>query len=197
MPKLFSKGATFGKINGLGLGLYSAKKALEEWSGKIEVEPLSQGTRFIISLPKVQTGVQFVGPGHIQEAFAIDDDPSAIEAMKRVGIQIHEGVHTYSEGLELMRKSTANGLQAIVDYRLDNGTLGTDLITEQGRRSLCVLCTSDFDNPDLIREAKHLGVRVMPKALLYMWIGLSPLAKLTANVDVIGLESQVSGLKLE
>ncbi len=197
LPKLFSKGATFGKINGLGLGLYSAKKALEDWNGKIEVEPLSQGTRFIISLPKVQTGVQFVGPANIQEAFAIDDDPSAIEAMKRVGIHIIAGVHTYSEGLMLMRKSTASGVQAIVDYRLDNGTLGTDLIAEQGRRSLCVLCTSDFDNADLIREAKHLGVRVMPKALLYMWIGLSPLVKPSANVDVIGSKSEVSGLQLE
>ncbi len=197
LPNLFSKGATFGKINGLGLGLYSAKKALEDWGGKVEAVPLQQGTRFIVSLPKVQTGVQFVGPGHIQEAYAIDDDPSAIDAMKRVGIKIHSGAYTYTDGLELIRKSSASGLQTIVDYRLDNNKLGTDLIAEHGRRSLCVLCTSDFDNPDLIREAKHLGVRVMPKALLYMWVDLSPLAKASASRDAIDLERQGFGLQLK
>jgi len=39
------------EIPGTGLGLYSAKKFIELMHGTIDVESMSGGTRFIISLP--------------------------------------------------------------------------------------------------------------------------------------------------
>lgn len=45
LPKLFERGATFGKENGSGLGLYHAKKTIEACGGSIKIESeLGTGT---------------------------------------------------------------------------------------------------------------------------------------------------------
>jgi signal transduction histidine kinase len=53
LPKLFKKFATK-SFNGIGLGLYISKSIIEAHNGKILAQnnPLGDGTRFVITLPK-------------------------------------------------------------------------------------------------------------------------------------------------
>ncbi len=53
LPKLFQKGATFGKENGKGLGLFSVKKFFANYGGKVSIRSkLSWGTIIEISLQR-------------------------------------------------------------------------------------------------------------------------------------------------
>jgi signal transduction histidine kinase len=52
LPKLFARGATFGKTQGTGLGLFHAKSQIESWGGKLEIASTSEiGTSIRITLP--------------------------------------------------------------------------------------------------------------------------------------------------
>jgi signal transduction histidine kinase len=52
LPQLMQKGATFGKKDGRGLGLYHAKKTIEDWGGTLMLtSEIDVGTSVIISLP--------------------------------------------------------------------------------------------------------------------------------------------------
>lgn len=54
LDKLGRKGATFGKESGSGLGLYSAKKSIDEWKGALRISSATnRGTSVRILLPKV------------------------------------------------------------------------------------------------------------------------------------------------
>jgi signal transduction histidine kinase len=53
---LGSRGATFGKESGFGLGIHHAKSTIESWNGKFEiVSSQSNGTEIRITLPEVRT----------------------------------------------------------------------------------------------------------------------------------------------
>ena|GEM_PF-3698402 len=52
LPKLMTEGFTFGKSNGNGLGLYSAKRDIESWGGSIRItSAVESGTTVMIRLP--------------------------------------------------------------------------------------------------------------------------------------------------
>ena len=56
----------------------------------------------------------------------------------------------------------------LVDYRLNDEKLGTDLINEfKSRTGTMLLCTNDFDDVDLIKKAKALGVKILPKPICF------------------------------
>lgn len=50
-PQLFAKGATFGKTDGLGLGLHSSRESARYWGGDLRLEPSELGALFVITLP--------------------------------------------------------------------------------------------------------------------------------------------------
>jgi len=52
LPKLMKEGFTFGKSNGNGLGLFSAKRDVESWGGSIGItSAVDRGTTVAIRLP--------------------------------------------------------------------------------------------------------------------------------------------------
>lgn len=52
MGKLGQRGASFGKVNGTGLGLYSAKTSVEKWNGALRISStLNKGTVVRILIP--------------------------------------------------------------------------------------------------------------------------------------------------
>ena len=53
LPRLMQWGETHGKANGTGLGLYSAKTAVESWGGQISISSqVGVGTRVSLRLPR-------------------------------------------------------------------------------------------------------------------------------------------------
>ncbi|HEY8271445.1 MAG TPA: ATP-binding protein [Pseudobdellovibrionaceae bacterium] len=165
--KIFGRGATFGKINGIGLGLFHTKKNIESWGGKIYFERLSQGTRFVVKIPLAQTGVQFVGLDPYKKLKVIDDDHTVPKALKNSGFEILEIAETFEKGQELLAAHHGTDTTVLVDYRLNDSKLGTELIDAHPSRQGILLCTSDYDDHALIKKAKALGVKIMPKPLCY------------------------------
>lgn len=52
LPKLFKRGASFGKKNGNGLGLWHARKMAERWGGKLRLATeLHRGTEVLLEIP--------------------------------------------------------------------------------------------------------------------------------------------------
>ena len=57
LPKLFKKGASFGNVNGIGLGLFSSKQITERWGGNVKIRSRERfGTKVTITLPAIENG---------------------------------------------------------------------------------------------------------------------------------------------
>ena len=168
ISNLFSKGATFDKANGIGLGLYNTKKIIESFGGNIRYIEQSQGAKFEIKLPIVQTGVVFVSLPKNQTLKVIDDDNFIPESLKKLGYPISEYVNTFEAGKVLLVENQSDDELILVDNRLGLNKFGTELIGQQLRRKNIILCTNDFDDMDLIKQAKAIGVKVLPKPLIFL-----------------------------
>lgn len=162
---LFLAGATFGKVNGGGQGLRFVKSKIESWGGQVSYGPLQQGSRFEILLPLMQTGVVFVGAVEPSQLLVIDDDESTPFILEARGYEIEDVAATFEEGKSLMDNHRSTDLPILVDEDLGGGLRGTDLLRAVGATKTTFLCTNDYDNPDVIRRAKAVGVRITPKPL--------------------------------
>lgn len=165
--KLFTRGGTFGKISGIGLGLYHCKKLVESWGGSIRYEPLEKGTQFIVRVPLMQTGVVFVGLEDAAKFKVIDDDSMVPKALANAGFEIVEVASNFEDGRKLLAAGKPEGVTILVDNRLGDGKFGTELIAEQRARSGLILCTFDYDDRDLIAKAREIGVKILPKPLCF------------------------------
>lgn len=141
--------------------------SVESWGGTITFERLAQGTKFIVRLPLAQLGIRYSGIPPGSRVKIIDDDESVIPALKRGGHVVLEAASTYAEGQTLLERHVDRDVPVLIDYRLDQEHLGTDLIAEFRGSPGLLLCTDDFDSPELVSKAQALGVSVLPKALLF------------------------------
>ncbi len=180
LEKIFSSGGTFGKLNGLGLGLYQTKRDIESWSGTIECKSLVQGTCFEMLFPLMQTGVVFVGLPPKGSIKVIDDDAIVPKALKNAGYEIAEFAQSFEEGRKLLAKGANDGVSILVDYRLGSEKFGTELIAEQSIRRQVFLCSNDYDSLELVKKAKEIGVKILPKSLCFF----AEPSSLEAKVDV-------------
>lgn len=168
ISSLFSKGATFGKANGIGLGLFNAKKVIESFGGTINYVAIGFGAKFEIKLPVVQTGVVFTGLPKDLTIKVIDDDLMVPKCLASVGYTVTEHAGTYASGKTLLENSHSETESILVDHRIGIGQFGTELIGQQLRRKNIYLCTNDYDDMDLIRQARSIGVKVLPKPLIFL-----------------------------
>ncbi len=166
---LFSKGASFGKKeSGLGLSLYHGKNTIESFGGTLKYFPLAKGTRFQIRLPLLQTGVTFASLPSEKSIKVIDDDSTTALILSQVGYSITESAKTFEAGQRLLGSIQSPDEVCIVDNRLNNNKRGTTLIAEQSHRKNIYLCTNDYDCMDLINQAKAIGVKIIPKPLIFL-----------------------------
>lgn len=93
-------------------------------------------------------------------------------AQTKTGIP-YRGTHCLWHGMAtLARRVGGMGLDSVIamtghkDLNLGHGKLGTDLIAETSGRRNVFLCTNDFDNPEVVRRAKEIGVSIIPKPLM-------------------------------
>jgi hypothetical protein len=165
-------GATFGKINGGGRGLSFVKRLVGAWGGQIILNPSSAGASFEISLPLMQTGVTFVGAPSSRAVAIIDDDEQVPHSLEKAGFTVLDAAANFEEGKKLLASYGGQDMVLLVDQDLGDGRLGSDLIGECGVSGQIYLCTNDFSHPDVIRRAKAIGVRILPKPLLWANSGL-------------------------
>lgn len=167
VPKLFTRGGSFVKLNGLGLGLFHTKHNVESWSGTITCQPLERGVRFTIEIPILQTGVVFSGLPRDRRLKIIDDDRLIPVTLEKAGYEILEAAATFEDGKKILAEGTSDGFSILVDQRLDHEKLGTDLIAEQPGRKKVFLCTNDFDDLNVVKLAREIGIKIIPKPLCF------------------------------
>lgn len=172
--QLFSRGGTFGKLGGVGLGLYHCKKIVTSWGGTIEHKAQPMGARFQVKIPIMQTGVMFVGLNNQSKLKIIDDESSVPDVLKQAGFEILETAKTFESGRALLAKGKPEGVTVLVDNRLGDEELGTDLIAEQPLRSGILLCTNDYDNLDVIDRVRKIGVKILPKPICFSKVYEAP-----------------------
>lgn len=168
LPRIFDKNVSTRKVNGTGLGLYHCEQSISSWGGKIHCEPLAQGTRFTIQLPLIQVAVAYVGLAGTSKVMVIDDDPSVAKALRHSGFDVQRTASNFEGGRNLLRDTHDDSTTILVDEHLGHGQLGSDLLAEDPpQKPQVFLCTNDYANFEVIERARRLGIRILPKPLVF------------------------------
>lgn len=181
LSRLGTKGETFGKQSGNGLGIYHAKSTIESWGGELKIKStLGLGTEVQIILPKQKEPDTFFPQVNVAcDAIivAIDDDDSIHQIWKKRFSDLMEETRSELKLFNLMGeddliKFNTDALNLspdiyLIDYEfIGQDTTGLDLIKNYKLDpDKCVLVTSRFEEPYIIKECEGLGVKVMPKGL--------------------------------
>jgi signal transduction histidine kinase len=182
LAKLGSQGVTYGKDgtqSGSGLGVYHAKKTIESFEGKYEIQSsVGIGTSIVMTLKKETPPDWFVQKLSVkkgQTVVATDDDSSILEIWKQrlAGLIIENDINlvTCTSGTCLrdwMAKQPDAAKDAIylMDYELlGQKQTGLDLIEELGLKNRAILVSSRYDEAPIKERCAKLGVKLIPKGM--------------------------------
>ncbi len=184
LKKLGELGVSHGKEgtqSGSGLGVYHAKKAVEDSGGKFQMESREgSGTTITMSFNKVTAPSWFVEKLLLIPDMAVaslDDDISIHQIWKgrfesKNVSEFNIEHRTFTSGPEfkewVLGKSTDAKLAQLylVDYELLNQDFtGLDIIEELGIGSQAILVTSRYEEDKIRERCIRLGVRLIPKAM--------------------------------
>ncbi|MBV9575783.1 MAG: HAMP domain-containing histidine kinase, partial [Gammaproteobacteria bacterium] len=178
LSKLGELGVTYGKRNGLGLGLFHAKQTVEKWNGKIDIQSLiHKGTTVKIYLPVAQPPEWFISSIKIindQDIIIIDDDASIhdvwimrfndFQGKFNMSVKLH---HFYSPDEFSLWKSSRESNNSIIylcDYEfIGSKENGVDLITKFQINYLSILVTSRVNSEELTSKCESSGIKLLPK----------------------------------
>lgn len=199
LGKIGRLGETYDKPGGSGIGLHSAKAAVESWGGKLEIDSIvGRGTEVTLSLPRVEAPEWFVSelkvaPG--SSVVVLDDDASIHQIWKeRFGsISPRPELFHFSTPAELSgwvrdRRQAAGSTLYLIDYELRAPVSGLELVEEFGIGPCSVLVTSRFGEKRILDECLRLKVRMIPKGSA----GFVPVSLLTdLNPDVVLIDDDL------
>jgi hypothetical protein len=177
LPLLLNEGATFGKANGNGIGLYHAKELLKQVRGTIRIESEEgKGAEVYLSIPLEKAPPGFVDRLEVpQDALVVmvDDDPLVHMAMNR---KLESSLPGFNRAIRL---SSANAFEKwfnengpgdlgkriyFFDYDLkDAAGNGLDLIERHGLTFESVLISGMTEDLTVRSRITRLGVKWLPK----------------------------------
>jgi signal transduction histidine kinase len=149
LPRLMSKGATFGKADGTGLGLFHARTSIESWGGQISISSASgSGTQVSIDLPAYTTTAG-------QDIILIEDQPIVHRAWSFEAQRNHKRLHSFYSAEDFLKvaRQFKPGALIFIDSNLGVETRGEILaqrIFELGFRDIYVTTAS------ALRDVQHL-----------------------------------------
>lgn len=180
LSRLMQSGETYGKMKGLGLGLYHARKTLELWNGSLGItSKIDNGTIVTVTLPKSVAANWFVEKiivKHAMKFVVVDDDPSIHQIWKNriecidtnsnrtkvFDIYSPNEFKNFMQNESLRRESVLY----LIDYEfLGDSENGLDLIEKNKLESTSILVTSRFEDPLIRARCELLGVKLIPKSL--------------------------------
>lgn len=182
LPRLMMEGATFGKANGNGLGLFHARTTVERMGGTIRIEStVGKGTTVRLRLPLESAAVATleeakaveeisVLPG--QTLVVVDDDPRIHEAWadKLRDWPASAWVNLYSakEFRDWLRDNGPGELGSrlyLMDFDLGETPTenGLALVRDHGIQFESVLVTGAAERAEVKTTAAAIGVRVLSK----------------------------------
>ncbi len=181
LPKLGQKGATYGKREGNGLGLFFAKETTERWGGTIRIESMQSsadksGTTISLFFPKEEAPIWFVPKIQIkadQCVVVFDDDQSIHQIWQNrfdstptkiriEHISSKQAFKSYcSHNHQDLRKTLF-----LIDYEiLGQKQTGLDLIEEFDIQEQSILVTSLYEEPLVRNRCKKLNIKLIPKPM--------------------------------
>lgn len=184
LSKLGEKGVSHGKMgtqSGNGLGIYHAKKFVEDIGGIFHVESQENiGTTVTILLDRAHDPKWFVSklqysPGMI--VVSLDDDISIHQIWKdrfeKKNMTKFPLKHViFTSGLDFKSWVTSQAQHAnldvlyLVDYELLNQRMtGLDIIDELGIDKNSILVTSRYEEECLLDRCERLGIKIIPKMM--------------------------------
>ncbi len=184
LPKITQKGATFGKREGNGLGLYHAKETLLQWGGTLEIVTESRaarvrGTTLSLLIPAAPPPDWFVPTLKISPGMKIaifDDD----QTIHQIWAGRFESILKKVKSITLEHLSSSQALRKfyglnftelddvvfLVDYEMiGQSETGLDLIEELGIQQQSLLVTSRYEEDHIQERCKRLGIKLIPKPM--------------------------------
>lgn len=184
LPKLTASGATFGKQDGSGIGLYHARQCLEEWNGSLTIHSeVNKGTSVECRIPIAPAPSWFVPELSIARngtVVILDDDSSVHQIWKGR----FESSKASEHGVTLLHFSTTQEVVRWHNERMGNlsgagetlylfdfellgdSRTGLELIEQLGIENESILVTSRYEERGMREEAQRLRVRLIPKGLV-------------------------------
>ena len=186
LPQLCIQGKSFGKENGLGLGLFHARNEVEKWGGTFNIEStVGQGTCISLLLPLDQAPAWFVDEirlDGINRIFIVDDDSSIHQiwdhrfAQGDLSTHVLEVIHlTNLEELEAiaLEKNELSDTLFLIDFELGNTKKsGLEMMVSLNLVKQSILVTSHFEDRTIRLECEKRGIKLLPKAMA----GLVPIS---------------------
>ncbi|MBF0365604.1 MAG: HAMP domain-containing histidine kinase [Oligoflexia bacterium] len=185
VKKLGEEGVSFGKEgnkeSGSGIGLFAARKTVEELGGRLAIESVvGIGTKIVLELPKELPPHWFVSELHIKKGMAIvilDDDQGIHQTwdsrfqqidLEKIAVKIFHlsTPNSLDEWMKEKRGSFENVIY-LFDYELlGHKKTGLDLIEEYQLGNKAVLVTSHYEEEKIRERCKKLNVKIIPKMIV-------------------------------
>lgn len=174
LPMLMKEGATFGKEDGHGFGLFHVKSIVDELHGSISISSLEgAGTEIKIEFPAAQTGAP---PNEIvlfdgQELVIVDDE-ECIHLSWNILIggntSIMKVTHIYSDTefekwIQENNKDSFSSRLFLFDYDLKGKLTGLELIEKYQLMFESHLITGMANDEHVKKESKRLKVKTISK----------------------------------
>ena len=174
LPRLMQEGATFGKRDGTGLGLWHARKTMETIGGKIQIASTrGMGTTVSLYFPLVAQKVKLplqaeFTPG--QTVIILDDDPLIHQSwdLKLNSMNLNL-VHLYSvdefeDWFQIHGPGDFGSRIYLMDYDLKHDSKnGIYLITKYHLTLEARLVTGAVEDSNVINSARDNKIRVISK----------------------------------
>ncbi|MGB0452625.1 MAG: sensor histidine kinase [Bacteriovoracaceae bacterium] len=167
------KPISYGKSNGNGLGLLSAKSFVEHMGGSFNLNLNSEGgTTVEMVFLRGRPPLGYVSSLKIAQDYCLvflDDEKSIHEMWKEKFKNIkNKKIHIYSSSeLRSFVKDYKGKFILFSDFDLNSecNESGLDLISELELENDSILVTSYYDDPEIRERSRNAGVSIVPKAL--------------------------------
>jgi hypothetical protein len=179
IPHLMTKGGTYGKAMGNGLGLSFVREYMANVGGTWAIEALNPGTSVKLFLPISSPPAwlaETLEITHNSKIVVLDAEPSMHQAWRS---RIANSSPNWARP-EILYASSPKELRSIVgslfsdlaeatylvDYQLGaHSETGLDMIVELGLADAALLVTSSYDDPMVIANCERLAIKILPKSL--------------------------------
>jgi FixJ family two-component response regulator len=172
LSKVF-RGASFGKVDGSGLGLPHAKQTIEHFKGDIRIDSvIGEGTVVTLHIPKAGEPEWFadhIDIDYRKGILVLDDDRSIhdawderLQGFKKAWLKHFMNPEAF---LNWQQNHDDGEFLLLSDYEFIGQRLnGLDVI-EKSKVNKAILVTSHFEDINLLKRCKQLNVKILPKSL--------------------------------
>ena len=173
LPRIFDKNFSFEKTTGSGIGLSSAKEALEAEGGKISAQSIvGEGASIVIELPvrnQPPWWVDRLDLLSVETVVIIDDQETSHDAwrMKLKGIASCVFMKTETDLREWLNVHKTEKTLFLVDFDLGaDHPNGIELLEKYNLADHAILVTGHFDDNTVRAECWRLKLRLLPKTFI-------------------------------